>query len=313
MPKEKMNIITTKIAISKDSTSNFADWQAKFNSVIADFPGFVSLEFLSSTEDGQQMWGIVQRFNSSENVSDWIASQQRQELIEELKKFEIAPDALKEFETESSHLQAGVTEVFITQVSPEKEQDYRKWIAKIHQAEAKFPGFKGMYVQSPAHQKGQNWITLLQFDTVENLDRWLSSPERQRVLNESKSLISSLESHRVISPYAGWFASIAKRGEMPPVWKQTMVILLVLFPIVMFELKYLNPLLTGLNSSVGTFIGNAISVTLISWPMMPIAIWFLTWWLSPKGTHTTFATYAGTAVMCGLYLIEIALFWRWLG
>ncbi len=205
-----------------------------------------------------------------------------------------------------------VTEVIVTQVSPDKEEAFQKWAAKIHHAEAKFPGFRGVYVQSPRQSKGHSWITLLQFDSTANLDRWLDSSERQEVLKESSDFITSLESHRMVSPYAGWFASIAQTGEIPSVWKQTMIVLLVLFPIVMFELKYLMPWIEGLNSSVGTFIGNAISVTLISFPMMPIAIVFLGWWLAPAGKNRLQKTILGTIMVLGLYLIEIVLFWRFL-
>src|SRR5262249_32985415 len=142
--------------------------------------------------------------------------------------------------------------------------------------------FRGVYVKSPTPGQGENWITLLRFDSQEHLDRWLTSKERKEVLKEARPLITSLESHRVISPFAGWFASTATDGRIPPVWKQTCLVLLVLFPIVMLELKFLLPLTKNLNLSVGTFIGNAISVTLVSWPMMPIAIYFLRWWLSPS-------------------------------
>jgi len=76
------------------------------------------------------------------------------------------------------------------------------------------------------------------------------------------------------------------------------------------ELKYLLPRLTDLNSSLATFIGNSISVTLISWPMMPIAILFLGWWLAPKPEKRLQATLWGTIFIILLYLAEIALFWN---
>ena len=89
-----------------------------------------------------------------------------------------------------------------------------------------------------------------------------------------------------------------------------MIVLLVLFPIVMLEIKFLSPLTSGLNPSLATFIGNAISVSLVSWPMIPIAIWFLEWWLSPQEDKRLQATLVGTGVVLLLYLLEIALLWR---
>lgn len=311
---EKATIVTTTLRIRPEAKEEFINWQAKFNASIAAFPGFVSLELLLTTNTPPS-WALVQRFKNYETLSAWRSSQERHQLLEELQNFLVKSEtnAIQDIASESSS-QDSVTEVFVTQVNPDKELAYRQWTAKIHQIEAKFPGFRGVYVQSPTYSQGKNWITLLQFDTPENLDRWLSSPERKEILSQGESLITSLESHRVISPYAGWFASIAKQGQIPAVWKQTMVVLLVLFPIVILELKYLSPLTATLNSSVATFIGNAISVTLIAWPFMPIAIWFLGWWLAPKGTASQQkkATLMGIGVLILLYFLEIAIFWKFL-
>lgn len=310
LSQNKVTILTTKIQIQPDLKNSFADWQAKLNARIAAFPDFVSLEILSPKSPSQSEWAIIQRFYSPESLLDWRQSKERKELFEELKLLlnTQKPNAIQETEMVTSDLmKGGITEVFITQVSQEKESEFREWIAKIHQVEAKFPGFQGVYVQSPRLGQGKNWITLLQFDTPENLEHWLASSERQQLLNESKPLIASLESHRVISPYAAWFSSIAKKGKLPSLWKQTMTILLVLFPIVMLELKFLTPLTSHLGPSLSMFIGNAISVTLISWPMMPIAIRFLRWWLSPEN-HYRAISILGAFIVTMLYLLEIMVF-----
>lgn len=311
----KTTILTTKIQIRPEAKKQFANWQAKLHDLIVTFPGFASLEILSPAVATDLDWVLMQRFDDAESASAWRQSEKRKAIYEELKAYltEDSKYRLQDTEAEDAHLKGNVTEVFITQVNPSQDKAYREWMAKVHQIEAAFPGFKGMYVQAPNPGQGQNWITLLQFDTPENLDRWLNSTERQKILQEGKSLVTSFDSHRVVSPYGGWFASLAKeKGKLPPLWKQTMIILLVLFPIVMFEFKYLSPWTNPLNISLGTFIGNAISVSLISWPMMPIAIWFLGWWLSPKEENSQRITFWGTLIVLLLYLIEIALFWNWL-
>lgn len=309
---ETSTILTSRLAIKTSSLADFANWQAKLNAVIASQPGFVSLEILSPSPDKKNEWLLVQRFFSSKDVQLWHQSEMRKDLMDELKEFLTGSnkESIKEVLSSPTETQGRITEVFVTQVNRKNEEAYRKWMAKIHQVEAKFPGFKGVYMQSPSQSGGIHWITLLQFDTPENLDRWLHSPERQKVLDEAKTLITSLESHRMISPYAGWFASVAKAGELPPVWKQTMLVLLVLFPIVMLEIKYLSLWTAGLNISLGTFIGNAISVALISWPLMPIAIFFLGWWLAPKPEKYLSYTIFGTLLVIALYILEIALFWK---
>lgn len=303
---EKPTIVSLQVNLKPDAMRAFADWQADFNTKVANSSGFVSLEF-SAPNDEQKTWLIVQRFINSSASAAWRNSDEFKRLIEKLKPL-ILNDEVKEVESAESSPKGNITEVIVTEVNPGQEKAYRAWSAKIHQVEAKFPGFRGVYVQSPG-SNSKHWITLLQFDSMENLDRWLQSPERKQVLKDSAPLISSLEAHRVVSPYAGWFASIAKAGQLPPVWKQTMLVLLVLFPIVIMELKFLSPLTAHLNASLGTFIGNALSVALISFPMMPIAIKLLGWWLTNDNWK---ATFSGTLLIFFLYLVEIALFWNFL-
>lgn len=299
--------LAQKVHILPELKNQFVDWQSRLNASIAAFPGFISLEVhaISDTE-----WLIIQRFQTSDQRDQWKNSSAFKQLMSQLKPLLVEGTSFDNGMQEEFK-QFGVTEVFVTRISKEKEDQYREWLRKIHEVEARFPGFKGMYVQAP--KEGENWITFLQFDTVEHLDHWLQSPERAAVLAESNQLIRSLESHRVISPYAGWFASIIQQtGEAPPAWKQSMVTLLVLFPIVMFELKFLSPFLSGLNFNmpVSTFISNAISVMLIAWPMMPIAIAGLRWWLLPAKRRQWLRTLFGTLLITALYLAEIVFFWK---
>lgn len=302
-------LMTLRITLLPEASSAFVDWQSKFNSEIASFPGFVSLEILSPFKN-QKDWLVIQRFTNKDEASSWRNSTKRKHLIGELKNITLKK-GIEETTTDEEHFHEGVTEVIVTEVAPENERNYREWTARMHHAEAKFPGFRGVYVQAP-HGHGKAWITLLQFDNVQNLDNWLNSSARKKILEEAAPLVSSIETHRVISPYAGWFSSLAKEGQLPPVWKQTMIVLLVLFPIVMLEIKYLNPFTQFLGPSLSTFIANAISVTLLSFPLVPIAIWFLGWWLTPNYKKPLLKTILGTFFILGLYLFEIILFWNFL-
>jgi len=210
---------------------------------------------------------------------------------------------------EVSSLHKGVIEVFVNEIFPDEESAFQQWIAKINHAEAQFPGFQKTSVQPPRQKGGRNWITVLQFDTIENLEHWLESKERAQILQEGAPLIQSIEQHRVITPFGGWFPPLEHAKKATSVWKQSMVILLVLFPLVMLQVKFFLPLMQGVHRSLATFIANALTVAVIAWPMMPIAIWCLGWWLSPEGENYRRTTFIGTGVVLFLYAIEIALFW----
>lgn len=290
-----------KVHVKPEFFLDFIKWQGQLNHQIANEPGFLSLEIISLYHEKVD-WIITQTFRDDSSQRAWKASKENQELLRNLREKLGGNHFVLEMDQREQEDRHSITEVIITEVRPEKASFYKVWMAKIHEAEAKFPGFKGVYVQPPRESQGKTWITLLQFDTPENLDLWLHSAERADLLKESEVLIASLETHRVISSYSGWFSSMAKNEEVPPVWKQTMIVLLVLFPIVMLEIRWLQPWLKEEPLSVGTFIGNAISVSLIAWPLMPLAIFFLGWWLIANDRTRTLL---GTVLVVFLYIVEI--------
>ena len=100
-------------------------------------------------------------------------------------------------------------------------------------------------------------------------------------------------------------------GKSPPNWKTAMLVTLMLFPVVALELKFLTPrLLAVLNPALATIIGNAISVGLVTWPLMPlVAIKAFGWWLYPDGLPR-WVRFAGPAAVLLGYAIEVAVFWR---
>lgn len=303
-------IISIRVQIRKDALDAFLKWQAKFNAIIPLREGFISLEFLAIT-DFTNEWVIIQRFQNKQYFLNWQKTSEYQSFLSELKSLQENSNLkIDEQEAHCSSMQSGLSEFFVVEVKPEREADFLDWVGRIHKEQAKFPGFRSTYVQSPKQGKGKNWVTFIQFDTREHLESWLNSEKRLACLEEAKDMISYIESHRVISPFAGWFSDASTGfGEAPPVWKQSMIVLLILFPIVMLEMYYLSPRLKGLDSSFATFIANALTVTLIAWPSMPIAIKFLRWWLIPINM-TTQKSVLGTLLLIGLYLLEIAFFWK---
>ena len=138
--------------------------------------------------------------------------------------------------------------MIITQVKPGKEAAYREWETKIQQAQSKFPGYRGAYVQPPvAGELG--WTTLMRFDTAKQLDTWLKSPERAALVKEAESLVDYAHLQRMGTSFPGWFPTDPKTGKGPPNWKAAMLVLLGLFPIVMLETRFLT-------ASRESFIGN---------------------------------------------------------
>ena len=59
-------------------------------------------------------------------------------------------------------------------------------------------------------------------------------------------LFTHTREQQVATSFSGWFTFGDAPGQVPPNWKQSMIVLLTLFPVVMLELLYLSPLLQSL-------------------------------------------------------------------
>jgi uncharacterized protein len=306
--------VTIAIHPRPDAADAFSSWQAKVALSAAGFRGFINAEVIAPTAaspGSSAAWRSVVRFDRVENVRAWRNSEEYRALLAQAQSLVNSNDSEGFFEEESDEDAAGtVCEVVTTHVKPGKEREYEEWAAGIHRAEAIFPGYRGWLLQPPTSKKGRYWTTFVRFATAEQLESWLNSDVRHRLLSDHAALVDSWEHHRLPSSFAGWFPQGGAGGEAPAVWKQSMLVLLVLFPIVVLELRFLRPLLGALNSASATFIGNAISVGLLAWPLMPLVIGAMNWWLSPRKDARRSIDLAGAALVIALYVLEITVFFR---
>lgn len=201
-----------------------------------------------------------------------------------------------------------VTEVITTHLKPGMEAPFRDWLVQVRMSQARFPGYCGVYLQPPAPGLQEHWTTLLMFETAGQLDAWMKSEERGRLVLEAEPLIEASRSQRLDTAFGGWFDANGT-GKAPPSWKQTMLVLMVLYPIVMLEMVFLIPRINGLGMVLTTFIGNAISVSLVAWPMMPLAIRYLGWWLRPGEHAPARVTARGIGIVSCVYALTLFAFW----
>ena len=306
-PSPGAAILVARFQLRRDAENDFAEWQASALTRAAGFEGFLNSEITPSGEG--LSWSVLLRFADSGHLEAWRKSETWQRLLEEAAPL-LAEKSSIEVEIKQSESDDGVVEVIITQVKAGKEAAYREWETKIQQAQSRFPGYRGAYVQPPvAGELG--WTTLMRFDTAEQLDKWLKSPERAALVKESESLVDYAHLQRMGTSFPGWFPTDPKTGKGPPNWKAAMLVLLGLFPIVMLEARFLSPRLPGVNPSLGMFIGNVISVALTTYLTMPLFIKTFGWWLFPKSEASkTAVNAAGTAVIFLLYAIEVAALWH---
>ncbi|MGD9894321.1 MAG: antibiotic biosynthesis monooxygenase, partial [Dehalococcoidia bacterium] len=158
-----------------------------------------------------------------------------------------------------------------------------------------------------------DWATAVRFDSNEHLQAWLASPQRRRRLGEAAAFGAESHVRTVRGGFEGWFTfGTPPRSASPPGWKQNMVVLLVLYPVVFLLGQWFQqPFLLdrGVPVWLAFFITNAIGVTLLGYFLMEPVNRALAWWLTPAPGAPAWTNVAGVTLILALYGLTLAVFW----
>lgn len=201
--------------------------------------------------------------------------------------------------------------VITTRVTPGSDAWFAEWQGRMGAAQQQFPGYVGQRVQAPVPGVNADWVAIVAFDSAEDLHRWEDSAERKALVAESAPYVQRYDVRPADSAFESWFTKSESGGKPPPAWKLSAIVLLVLYPIVMLEFFTLNHVTTDwlhLEPALGVFIGNAVSVAITGFLLIPWASGLLNWWLVPPESQAVRRTWQGVAVIVGLYAISILVF-----
>ncbi len=308
---ETPNVATavTAVQVRQGEEGAFAGWLTEFNKIVSTFSGYVSAVVVPPVPPLQSNWVMVQRFQTIEELRAWLDSEARRSLLDKSASLLVDEGTTNVIQGSNTELspQDMVTEIITVSVKPGMEEAYHNWVDRIRQVEARFPGYQGLQLQPPIPGLQENWVSLLRFDTAEHLNAWLESDARRDALREVEPFIDKRE-QQVATAFSGWFTFGDAPGQAPPSWKQSMIVLLTLYPIVMLELLFLNPLTQSLGMAESTFIGNALSVAVTGFLLIPLALRAFEWWLLPRPNDSPRVEVAGIALIVGLYALSIAVF-----
>jgi uncharacterized protein len=136
-----------------------------------------------------------------------------------------------------------VAMVFTHRIAGDKVEQYLAWRRKTIEAQAHYPGYLATEFFQPHGTFQNEWVDIVRYDNVDDLNHWMESNERQALLEELDPIVESMYAHRVTG-LEGWFALNRGREAMvsgPPPWKQALSVLFVLYPTVML-LNFLTPI-----------------------------------------------------------------------
>lgn len=306
--------VVTQTRVRPENADAFARWQDETSTIVSTFPGFIQQTVVPPSPPAQVDWVILQRFTSSGAAVAWLKSEQRLKRMEGAAPMLLGRDDVHIVNDGGAGvLPAPVSAVISTRIKPGQEAAYRAWELRIAAAQSKAPGFQGYRFEPPVPGVQDDWLAIVRFDTEAHLQAWLDAPERQALLKEANAFTEECHARIARTGFDHWFPSVSGGAPQPAVWKQNMIVLLLLYPVVfLFGILVQTPLLmgrAGLSFPIALFIGNVASVILLNY-LVPWTSTRFSWWLQPAGQNPGRAGLAGAVLITALYGVMLLAFWR---
>lgn len=289
---------------------DYLRWQAEINGQCRTFPGCEDIDVVAPVAGVQDDFVVVFRFDTFEHLDAWLRSGVRQRLLARGRSL-FATDARQQVLASESGAAPSAGMVISTHVRPGHEQDYRAWQDTIDEAASRFPGFVGHELFPPIPTLQDDWVAVVRFETGEQLEAWIHSDVRGRLIGDAERHWDKAQVEKIGGGFPGWFAAGARHAGqafIPPDWKQAMTVLLVLYPTVMLLARYLSPAIAFLPLAESMFVGNLVSVAILTWVLMPIVTRVFSFWLSPPRSALTEAL--GIGIVLAGFAAAIAIFSR---
>ncbi|MCH9734514.1 MAG: hypothetical protein K0U78_08180, partial [Actinomycetia bacterium] len=280
--------------------------QSEIDEATSKSPGFIATETVRPVPGIHDDWVIIFRFDSKENLSLWMGSEQRRELLERCDELLEAP---ADEHTMVGGQSAAHSVTVVASATPHAGQEAPFLAAEkaLEVAARSFDGFTGYELLKPAQEAGGAWTSFYRFSGSRHADEWLRSETRAKLVEELHKHVERNAVRKVPSAFGSWFSFNEIDGAHTPNWKQSMVVLLTLYPTIMC-INYLTSYLAsiGVPQFVQTFTSNVLSTIALGFVLMPFATRTLSFWLTPDVPART--TIRGAVLVVGLYGILLA-FW----
>jgi uncharacterized protein len=272
--------------VREDKAGEYFEAQTAITNAARKFPGFVGTEVLCPIPGLQAQWVAIFRLESNDAMKRWLESPERAGPAARIEACLSEPSHLLLLASDD-HAEPPVAEVFTHRVRDGKALDYVAWRRRAIAAQARYPGYLATDSFEPHGRVQEEWIDIVRYDSVDHLEIWMKSKERQQLLSELTPLVEHVHEHRLATGLEGWFNLNRIADEpvnVPPVWKQTVSVVFSLYPTVMILALLTKPLLKPLAFPVQMLISNILSCTLLSYLVMPFTTRLLNFWLSPPAS-----------------------------
>ncbi|MBD1913269.1 MULTISPECIES: antibiotic biosynthesis monooxygenase [unclassified Leptolyngbya] len=186
---------------------------------------------------------------------------------------------MKEIQQRTDAITLVISEV----VEPDRLQEYEVWAKGINQAVQQAEGFLGVDVIRPRDHDYPEYVVIVKFDHYQHLRQWLTSSTYQAWMAEAHKFISVRSQQELPNGLELWFTlpQPTQQRSQPPFYKQVIVGVLAVYPLILLANAVLGPWLNGLHPLLGLLISVIFVSTLLTYPVMPWLTKLLNTWLYP--------------------------------
>jgi antibiotic biosynthesis monooxygenase (ABM) superfamily enzyme len=178
-----------------------------------------------------------------------------------------------------------ITLVISEVVEPYLIEEYETWTKGINQSAQQFEGFMGVEIIRPRDHQYPEYVVIVKFDNYAHCKNWLASPVYQQWMQRSEEFISQRSQQHQQNGLELWFSlpkSKSVNPPEPPYYKQVIIGVITVYPLILLSNLLVAPLLQGLPALLSLLISVTFISALLSYPVMPYITKILAFWLYPS-------------------------------
>lgn len=290
--------------------SALATIAAKLDETASTARGFIATNlavFQHKTLD----WAVVVTFRSRDLLSAFLESEERARFVSALRAENLEFDEQPLIAEEGIKPPDGVA-IITHRVKKHQVESFIDMEAdSLILAARKLPGFRGAAL-IPSGVDREVWLTILRYETADQLNTWIASPERAELLPRLRALLEEdFSTARGRSPFGAVVRLVGGAPQTSPAWKIVMLVVSVLFPTVTIMLRFLNPVLEDLHLQPGivSLVGQLIATALVTTLWMPPMSKAFSWWIDPIDGRDRATSIKGAVAVVAIFAFEIGFFW----
>jgi antibiotic biosynthesis monooxygenase (ABM) superfamily enzyme len=192
-------------------------------------------------------------------------------------------DTLTNEMNSSGTIDQGATVVITHRVREGQQAGYDDWMNEISSVSTSADGFVDWQIIRPIAGLTATYTVILRFATREQLQNWMNSPERARLIDKVRPLLAKDDEFFVRSGLDFWFTPEGAKAKVPVRWKQFLITWSAIYPLSLGISLVVTPLLHDLglpqNRYIDALYSSGLVVALMVYLVMPRYTKLLQRWL----------------------------------